>query len=180
MKFHILILIFLSLGLNSVALSADVDWHTQILMSRVGSCQSGNLHFRALRFTKIPLNSALNNLFLRVILFIRPNNTEAVRLTTQELLGCQTSTNGGEVCSYRPVSDAWFESSWEREGSGIRFGAVGLLNYNSFESKLELAFHPDFAIPEVQGKVFFGNMVSVNFSDLGINTQKICQEGLVQ
>lgn len=152
------------------------EWETQIFSSQVGSCETGDLNFKALRFTKIPLKSEIGNLFLRVIIFMRPDNTQAVRLTTQELLGCQTSRTGGEICSYRPIANQWIESRWSKGPANetLDVGSAGVLNYDENTSKIGISFKDDFVFPELAGLHFKGSMILVNFNDKGVNTQKLC------
>lgn len=175
MKQSILILAFLICNI-SLAASQTLDWESQVFSSQLGSCETHDLNFKALRFTKIALKSETGNLFLRVILFIRPDNTQAVRLTTQELLGCQTSQSGSEICSYRPLSNQWIESRWLKDQSTgtLDVGGVGLLSYDVDTSEISIRFKEDFSFPEVVGPSFPGSMILVNFNDQGINVQKLC------
>lgn len=167
--------LFSCVVLNASAKSTpnDFDWVANVMMKKLGSCQTHDLNFRALRFTKISLQS---NLFLRVILFLRPNNSVAVRLTTQELLGCQTSSSGTEVCSYRPLTNSWSESLWSMSNNEIYIGALGLIHGDLTSNVLSLSFAADFPIAEIANSTHQGSMVAVNFDDRGVNTQKLCQE----
>ncbi len=152
---------------------AQNDWEKDVFMSSVGSCKSNNLNFNALRFTKIPLN--LDNVFLRIILFVRPDNTQAIRLTTQELLGCQTSSNGAKICSYRPLKNFWYEAHWNNNLESLEMGDFGVLSKSSSDGIYSLRLPQTFQYPEVSGKTIFGNMVLVNFDDHGVNTANLCK-----
>lgn len=171
-----LFLALLIISSNLFAQTSSVEsWEQQIFMSQTGSCEGQNLNFRALRFTKIPLISENNNLFLRIILFVRPDNTLAIRTTIQELITCQTSSSGSEICSYRPISNSWAESSWNKNNLTQNVDLDHLGNIHFENSELSIHFSADYEMPEVAGKNFNGSMVLVNFDDHGVNTANLCK-----
>lgn len=174
MKLFFKLYVFLML-LNSFEAQAAVSWIDQVFMKKSGSCESQNLSYEVMRFTKIPLLKVGNdskNLFLRIILFIRPNNTQVIRLTTQELLGCQFDSVGNEICSYRPLENAWLESKWSENGDLVDLHTAGMLSHENGVYFLHLP--ADFFYPELRGKTVTGKMVFVNFDDHGVNTSKLC------
>jgi hypothetical protein len=110
------------------------------------------------------------------LIFLRPDNTQAIRLTTQKLLSCQTNSKGEELCSYRPVSNQWIQSNWIKDlNSGVlNLGIIGFLHFNNVDKTFTINFPIDFLYPELAGQSFLGKMVLVNFNSLGVNTAKIC------
>lgn len=164
--------LFVMFSLLSLTVFADSSWENQVIYTKVGSCETNNLNFKVLRFTKIPLSA--DKMFLRIIVFIRPDNTQSIRLTTQELLGCQT-TNGNEVCSYRPVENHWLESSWLKENDLLNLKELGELSFDENLGTYSIRLPNNFSIAELSGKSFKGNMVLVNFDDHGVNTANLCK-----
>jgi hypothetical protein len=165
--FFILSILFLA----SFKVQAATDW-SEIYSQPTGSCETNNLNFTALRFTKIPLSK--ENLYLRIIVFVRSDNTQAIRTTTQELLGCQTASDGSELCSYRPIDNFWHEDHWHELPEGLDLGAAGTFAKLG-ENNYSMTLPKDFMYPEIAGKTFPGKMILVNFNDHGVNSANLCK-----
>lgn len=152
------------------------SWEELAYSNEVGSCATRDLNFTSLRFTKLALGQRESKLFMRVLVFLRPDNTQAIRLTTQELLGCQTNSKGEEICSYRPITNEWVQSSWIKDlNSGeLNLGIIGNLHFNEADKSFSIKFPTDFSYPELAGKSFQGKMVLVNFNSFGVNTANLC------
>lgn len=150
------------------------DFKSAIMTKAQGSCETNNLMFTAMKFYKIPLNEKHENydVFLRVILFFFEDQSLSLRLTKQALLGCQTTSNGEEACSYKPLSDQWIKTHYDL-GEKITissFGAIELFNPSDLNRGFHLTFENIFP-----NQIFPGGMVLVNFNHEGKNTAFICK-----
>lgn len=172
-------ILFLSLFVMSEAKASDLK---QIIISKeYGSCETNNLYFSAMKFYKIPLNQKYENydLYLRVLLFFNLDNTLSLRLNTQALLGCQTTTAGEEACSYLPVENTWIKTHFIQTEiiSVDELGSIELINPTNTNRGFELTFKETYHRPHLRGQKFIGGMVAVNFNQHGTNTINICKEG---
>lgn len=160
----------------SVAQAADLK---DIIVTReMGSCQTNNLTFSAMRFYKIPLNQKYEeyDLYLRFILFYNLDGTLSLRTTVQALLGCQT-TSTGEMCSFSPIDDQWTKSTYDLKEK-ITINKIGIIEFRDEANTnrgFVLTFTDDFAYSHLRGKEFIGGMITVNFDQNGINTAKLCK-----
>ena len=161
----------------SVAQAADLK---DIIATReLGSCQTNNLAYSAMRFYKVPLNEKYEeyDLYLRVILFFNLDGSLSIRTTVQALLGCQTTSTGDQVCSFSPIHDQWTKSVYDlKETITINhLGSIELKDESNTNRGFVITFANDFIYPVLRGREFIGGMISVNFNQDGINTAKICK-----
>lgn len=161
----------------SVAQAADLK---DVIESReIGSCQTNNLAFSAMRFYKIPLNQKYQDydLYLRVILFLNSDKTLSLRTTVQALLGCQTSSTGEQMCSFSPLEDQWTKSTYELKDKITiqQIGQIELRDETNINRGFVLTIADDFIYPHLRGLEFVGGMITVNFNQNGINTAKLCK-----
>lgn len=161
----------------SVAQAADLK---DVITSReIGSCQTNNLVFSAMRFYKVPLNQKYEeyNLYLRVILFFNIDGTLSLRTTVQALLGCQTTSTGEQMCSFSPIEDQWSKSTYDlKEKITInKIGTIDFRDETNTNRGFVLTFADDFIYSHLRGQEFIGGMISVNFNQNGINTTKLCK-----
>ena len=164
--------------LSSGAQASDLK---DIIQSRKhGSCETNNLYFTAMKFYKIPLNEKHEtyDMYLRIILFFNLDGSITERVTTQALLGCQTTSNGEVACSYHSLEDIWVKLDYSINGEIIKIkniGSITLKNPQDTNRGFNLHFNEDFGYPHLRGQNFIGGMVSVNFDQDGRNTINICK-----
>ena len=151
-----------------------------ILSKEYGSCETNNLYFSAMKFYKIPLNEKYENydMYLRIILFFNLDGSTTERVTTQALLGCQTTSSGDVACSYRPLEDIWVKKEYSINNEIIKINNIGDITFKNPDDTnrgFNLQFNKDFGYPHLRGKNFIGGMVSVNFDQNARNTINICK-----
>jgi hypothetical protein len=156
------------------------DIKETIVTKEMGSCASNNLSYSAMKFYKIPLNEKYEDLdlYLRIILFFNNNGALTLRLTTQALIGCQISSTGEQVCSYRPMKDSWIKSSFILD-KDITIAGLGKIEWRDITNSnrgFTLTFAEDFSSIHLRGREFIGGMVAVNFDQNGLNTINICKQ----
>lgn len=169
-----LIAFFMMSTVFAVDTSDKADIKTAIISTASGSCETNNLMFSAMKFYKIPLNEKYENydVYLRVILFFAADQSLSLRLTKQALLGCQTTSSGEELCSFRPLEDQWSKRSYHISENILipGFGDIELSDPTNLNRGFNLTFHGNFP-----GQTFPGGMVLVNFNHEGKNTAFICK-----
>lgn len=155
------------------------DIKTLSLSKEMGSCETNNLAFSAMRFYKIPLNQKYEDydLYLRVILFFNADGTHVLRTTVQALLGCQTSSSGEQVCSFSPLDDKWTSSNYMVSDKILikNIGEIELRDETNINRGFVLTFADNFLYPHLRGQEFIGGMISVNFNQFAVNTAKLCK-----
>lgn len=172
-------IIFISILLISGAFASDLK--TVIESKEYGSCETQNLMYSAMRFYKVPLNEKYENtydIYLRVILFFNLDGSLSLRSTTQALIGCQTSSSGEVLCSYKPLNDQWLKSVYNSSDESIHvplLGDIAFHNPQDINRGFTLTFKKDFIYPHLSGESFPGGMVSVNFNQDGKNVLNICK-----
>ena len=151
-----------------------VDMKTAIISTPSGSCETNNLMFSAMKFYKIPLNERYESydVYLRVILFFAADESLSLRLTKQALLGCQTTSSGEELCSFKPLDDQWIKGNYsiDEKINVPNLGTIELSNPSNLNRGFFLNFNSSFP-----GQSFPGGMVLVNFNHEGKNTAFICK-----
>ena len=171
------IFIFLSAG---QAIATTVDLKDIIKTTELGSCQTNDLAYTSMKFYKIPLNQKYEDydLYLRIILFFGPENTLSLRSTIQALLGCQTSSSGEEICSFRPLNDQWVKLPFDVSDKIFipQVGTIDFRDQSNINRGFVLTFSNDFSYTQLRAKEFSGGMIKVNFNQDGINTAKICKK----
>lgn len=156
------------------------DLMDTIVSQQLGSCETNNLSFTAMKFYKIPLEEKHEGMdvFLRVLFFFNKDHSLTTRFTTQALIGCQTTSSGDEACSYKPLKDNWMKSRFYLLSSDElevpEIGKVLFYNPQNNNRGFQLQFSPTFSNEKLQNKTFIGGMVRVNFNQQGINTAKLC------
>ncbi|QDK41953.1 hypothetical protein DOM21_10940 [Bacteriovorax stolpii] len=170
--------LFLILFSMSGAMASDLK--TTIESKELGSCETQNLLYSAMRFYKIPLNEKYDNtydVYLRVILFFNQDGSLSLRSTTQALIGCQTSTSGEELCSFKPLYDQWLKGVYTTDKAVhvSLLGDIVFTNPANINRGFTLTFKKDFLYPHLEGQSFPGGMVSVNFNQDGKNVLNICK-----
>lgn len=169
--------------LVSVSMSQDLDMESIIESKSYGTCETKDLYFSAMKFYKISLNETYEGLpvQLRMLFFFNRDKTLVTRLTTQALIGCQTTSTGEEACSYRPLNDQWIKGLYEftqnNQVSIDKIGTVTFFNPENQNRGFRLKFSADFSLIKLQNLEQVGGMVKVNFNQNGINTTRMC-EGL--
>ncbi len=171
-------IILTALFLISGAFASDLK--TVIASKEMGSCETKDLMYSAMRFYKIPLNEKYDDtydVYLRLILFFNQDGSLSLRSTTQALIACQTSNTGEELCSFKPLFDQWLKSTYTADAEiNVPFlGTVIFSNPQNINRGFTLNFKDDFIYPHLQGRSFPGGMVSVNFNQDGKNVQNICK-----
>jgi len=150
-----------------------------IVARELGSCETNDLTFSAMRFYKIPLNQKHEqyDLYLRIILFFNQDNSLSMRTTVQALLGCQITPSGQELCSFGPVADQWSQTSYQLDDKVTisQIGSIYFKDETNINRGFTLTFSDDFAYPHLRGQVFVGGMVSTNFNQHGKNSAAICK-----
>ncbi len=168
----------ITLFLMSGAMASDLK--STIEAKELGSCETQNLMYTAMRFYKIPLNEKYDNtydIYLRVILFFNQDGTLSLRSTTQALIACQTSSSGEELCSFKPLLDQWLKGLYTAD-EAIHIpllGDIAFTNPANINRGFTLTFKKDFIYPHLEGQSFPGGMVSVNFNQDGKNVLNICK-----
>nr|BDT28159.1 hypothetical protein BHI3_16250 [Bacteriovorax sp. HI3] len=171
-------IIFITFFLMSGAMASDLK--TTIESKELGSCETQNLMYTAMRFYKIPLNEKYDNtydIYLRVILFFNQNGSLSLRSTTQALIGCQTSNSGEELCSFKPLYDQWLKGDYSAsEAVHVPLlGDITFTNPANINRGFTLTIKKDFIYPHLEGQSFPGGMVNVNFNQDGKNVLNICK-----
>lgn len=164
------------ISIMSVAQAADMK--DIIYTKELGSCETKNLAFSAMRFYKVPLNQKYQDydLYLRIIMFFNEDRTLSLRSTVQALLGCQTSTSGEQICSFSPLSDQWVKSTYKLDQTITieKLGSILMTDETNVNRGFTMTFSKDFAYPHLRKESFIGGMISVNFNQNGVNTAKLC------
>lgn len=149
-----------------------------VVTKELGSCETNDLAFSAMRFYKIPLNQKYENydLYLRIILFFNQDNSLSMRSTVQALLGCQTTPSGQELCSFGQINDQWIQSSYQLDEkiSVPRIGSIHFKDETNVNRGFTLTFSDDFTYPHLRGHEFIGGMITTNFNQHGKNSISIC------
>lgn len=177
MQFSKIFVLLMTL-ITSGAYASDVK---EIILSKeYGSCETRDLMFSAMKFYKIPLNEKYDetyDIYLRLILFFNADGTLTLRSTTQALIGCQTSSSGEELCSFKPLMDQWLKGEYTLlETINVpMIGSINLVNPENTNRGFNLKFKSKFTYPHLEGKEFPGGMVSVNFNQDGKNVINICK-----
>lgn len=150
-----------------------------VVTQELGSCETNNLAFSAMRFYKIPLNQKYENydLYLRVILFFNQDNSLSMRTTVQALLGCQVTPSGQELCSFGPLADQWNQASYQLDDRIVipQIGTILFKDETNVNRGFTLTFSDDFSYPHLRGQEFVGGMVTTNFNQYGKNSAAICK-----
>lgn len=168
--------------LVSVSMSQDMDMESVIESKSYGTCETKDLFFSAMKFYKISLNETYEGLpvQLRMLFFFNRDKTLVTRLTTQALLGCQTTSTGEEACAYKPLNDQWIKGQYELSQNDQvaieKIGTVTFLNPENQNRGFRLKFSADFPMIKLQNAEQSGGMVKVNFNQHGINTAKLCED----
>lgn len=146
------------------------DLMDTIATREMGSCETNNLSFTAMKFYKIPLNETFEDLpvHLRILFFFNTDYSVITRLTKQALISCQTLPSGDQACAYKPIADQWLPPTPFSSKDLTIETEVGQINWINPENS-----NRGFQIT-LNGKSFSGGMVQVNFNQFGVNTAKIC------
>lgn len=175
MQFFKIILFF---GALAFALQANASGLLDTVITReYGSCQTNNLRYSAMKFYKIPINERGQNLFLRALFFFNADESFRLRLTKQELLGCQTLPSGDQACSYRPVADEWFEGHFSTHGNQIidtNYAYIIRMN-DDLNRGFRILFKSFLGLEIKYDDAYVGGMVETNFDQFGNNTINICR-----
>ena len=155
-------------------------WIAEAISQKRGSCETSDLSFSAVRFSKIDLHKKFDGkeVFLRVILFLRDDGGMTVRLNEQALLGCVVNPAGEELCSYKSMTDQWFTTKWNATDDSLRISNVGVISktdavpYRNYVMK----FFDSFSYGDFHGQGFSGAVVLVNFDSSGRNVAQICHK----
>lgn len=151
-----------------------------IVTRELGSCETRNLTFSAMKFYKIPLNQKHEqyDVYLRVILFFNDDLSLSMRTTVQALLGCQTTSNGQELCSFGQLSDSWSQSIYQLDNKIIipQVGSILFKDETNVNRGFGLTFAEDFTYPHLRGLEFDGGMITTNFNQQGKNSTVICKD----
>lgn len=176
--FKKLFFVILSLAFISGASASEIN--TTIESRELGSCETNNLAYSAMKFYKIPLLEKFKefDVFLRIILFFNPDGSLTLRTTTQALIACQTSTSGEVVCSFKALNDKWITSQYEiNQTISIKeLGNIEWRDQSNSNRGFVLTFAENTPYPHLRGAEFMGGMVSVNFNQNNVNTINICQK----
>lgn len=169
----------LLLCLNFLLPVAQAAGLKDIIVTReLGSCETRDLAFSAMRFYKIPLNQKYENydLYLRVILFFNDDQSLSMRTTVQALLGCQITPSGQELCSFGPMDDKWNQTTYQLNNKIIvpQIGSILFRDETNINRGFTLTFSDDFAYPHLRGHEFTGGMITANFNQFGKNSAVLC------
>lgn len=165
---------------QQVTVAAQPQWLVDSYTQEYGSCKLKNLFFSALRINKIALGTKWQDkdVYLRLVLFMQPDGTYTARLNEQALLGCRNNSEGEEVCTFKPLTNAWTKGSWSMMGDSVNVEGIGVLTkegdvrYRDYQ----VHFNNDFSYPQAAAQAFKGPMILVNFDSNGVNSTTICSK----
>lgn len=177
----IIVSIFASLFLMP-SVVADQNDFFDLYYAQMGSCATQNLNFNAARFSKISLNKKSEHgldLYLQLILFIKPDGSYRVRVQEMGLVSC-ANTNEGEVCSYRPYPETkkLMASTFHTENKSLIFAGLGTLTKIRDDYPWQgflLQISDEFPHLEAHGQKVIGGKVQVNFNEFDQNSARICR-----